>query len=343
MIVGLVGAPHVVELHLHVDGQHVEAVEEGHFVGRAQRPAFSTRAVVAVDVDDEGVVELANVLDRLDHTADFMVGIGGIGGEHLDLADEQLLLVIRRLVPRLQDVGGPWRHLRILRNDAKLLLIGEDPFTELFIAVVEQVHGLDLVHPLLRRVVRRVGATRHVVEEEGLGRLDLVHAVQVVDGVIRHAGGQVPAGLALEGIDLRSVAEQVGLPLVGVAADEAIEIFEAHADGPQVEGAGLAGLEGRHVVILAEPRGGVAIVLQDSADGGLVLADDRVVAGKARRLLGDHAEASRMVVAAGDECRAGGRAQRGGMHLRVAQAISRHAVQRRCGNDAAEGGGYAIS
>ena len=180
--------------------------------------------------------------------------------------------VVGGLGPGLQDVAGPRAHLGILRNDAELLLVGEDRLAQLLPAVVEEMHRLDLVDPFLGRVVRRMHAARHVVEEERLVGLDLVHAVQIVDGVIRHAGDQVPAGLAFEGIDLRRVAEQVGLPLVGIATDEAVEILEAHADGPLVEGSDLTGLEGRHVVILAEPRGGIAIVLEDAADGGLVLA-----------------------------------------------------------------------
>ena len=77
--------------------------------------------------------------------------------------------------------------------------------------------------------------------------------------------------LALERIDLRRVAEQVRLPLVGVAADEAVEILEAHAGRPLVERPDLAGREGRRVVVLAEPRGGVAVVEQDAPDRGLVL------------------------------------------------------------------------
>ena len=57
--------------------------------------ALGARAVVAVDVDDQRVVELAHVLDRLDHAADLVVGVGDVGGEDVDLADEHLLLVAR--------------------------------------------------------------------------------------------------------------------------------------------------------------------------------------------------------------------------------------------------------
>ena len=63
VVVGLLGAPDVVPLHLHVDRQFVDAVEERHLVGRAQRPALGAGAVVAVDVDDQRVVELAQILE----------------------------------------------------------------------------------------------------------------------------------------------------------------------------------------------------------------------------------------------------------------------------------------
>jgi len=53
------------------------------------------RAVVAADVDDQGVVELAHVVHRLDDAADLMVGVGDVGGEDLRLAREELLLVSR--------------------------------------------------------------------------------------------------------------------------------------------------------------------------------------------------------------------------------------------------------
>ena len=87
---------------------------------------------------------------------------------------------------------------------------------------------MDLVHPFLGRMMRRVRGAGNVVAEERFVRLDLVDAIQVLNGVVGHAGDQVPARLAFEGIDLRGVAEQVRLPLVRVAADEPVEILEAH-------------------------------------------------------------------------------------------------------------------
>src|SRR5262249_7465584 len=124
------------------------------------------------------------------------------------------------------------------------------------------------------------------------------------------------------------VPEEVRLPLVGVAADEAIEVVEAHAGRPLVERPGRARLELRGVVVLAEPGRAVAIVLQDSADCGLVPGDDAVVAGESRGLLRDDAEARRMVVASGDDGRPRRRAQRGRVEVSVPEAVGGDLVER---------------
>ena len=174
----------------------------------------------------------------------------------------------------------PRRQLGVVGHDAQSLLVGEDGLAQLVPAVVEQMHVADLLDPLRRRMMRRVGAARHVIDKERLLRRDLLELLHVLDGLVGHRRRQVPARIALEGIDRRRIAEQVRLPLAGVAADEAVEIFEAHAVGPLLERPGLARLVRRRVVVLAEPRGGVPVRLQDGADGALVDRDDRVVARK---------------------------------------------------------------
>ena len=189
--------------------------------------------------------------------------------------------------------------------------------------------------------MRRVRGAGRVLDEERLAGVDLVDAIQVINGVVGHAGDQVPSRLALKGIDLGGVAEQVRLPLVGVAADEAVEILEAHAGRPLVERPDRTGREGRRVVVLAEPGGGVAVIEENPSDGGLVLGDDAVVAGEAGGLLGDHAETGRVMIAAGDERGAGRRTERGGVDVVVAQTVFRDAVHGRRRNDPAEGAGDA--
>ena len=138
---------------------------------------------------------------------------------------------------------------------------------------------------------------RNVIDEPRLAGRDLLELLHVLDGLIRHRRLQVPAGIALEGVDGGRIAEQVRLPLAGVAADEAIEIIEAHSVRPLIEGPGLARLVRGRVVVLAEPRCRVPVLLQDCADGALLNRDDRVVAREPRRYFAHHPEADRVMVA----------------------------------------------
>ena len=78
------------------------------------------------------------------------------------------------------------------------------------------------------------------------------------------------------------------MPLIGLTAHEPIEILKAHPAGPLVKGSGQAVEIGRRVMILAEPGSGVAVVLQDRADGGFVLVMMRIVA----RIAGRHVRRS---------------------------------------------------
>ena len=283
----------------------MNAVKEGSLVRGAERAALSTGAVVSIEIDDQRVVELTHVLNGLNNATDLMIDIGLVGGEYLHLPDEQLLFDIAQLVPGLEHFVGPWLELGVGRNHTEFLLVGEDRLAQLLVALVEEMHALDLLDPLLGRVVRSMGRPGGVLYEKRLVGTDLVEPVQIVDGVVGHAGDQVPARLACKRVDLGGVAKQVRLPLVGVAADETIEVFEAHARGPLVEGAGLTGSEGGDVMVLAEPRGGVTILQEDASNGRFVFRDDAVVAGETGGLLRDYAETHRVMVAAGDQRRPG--------------------------------------
>src|ERR1022692_3435805 len=150
-------------------------------------------------------------------------------------------------------------------------------------------------------MMRCVRAARNVIDKERLVWSDGVEALHVLDGIIRLRRRQVPAGMADVGIYLRRAAEQIRLPLAGVAADEAIEVVEAHAGWPLIERPGLAGRKRWRVVILAEPGGAIAVIPQDAADCRLVAGDDAVVTREAGCLLGNHAEADRVMVAPGNQ------------------------------------------
>ena len=90
-------------------------------------------------------------------------------------------------------------------------------------------------------------------------------------------------------------------------------------------------------MVLAEPRGRVAVLLQDRADGALLDRDDRVVTREPRRYFADHPEAHRVMVAARDHRRPRRRAERRRVEVRVAQSRLGDAIHGRGGDDAAEG------
>ena len=156
-------------------------------------------------------------------------------------------------------------------------------------------------------------------------------------------GGEVIGGLAHPGENLGCVLEQIWLPLIGVAAHEAVEILEAHPRRPLIERPGTAVLESGGVMVLAEPGRGKAVLLQNFADRGVVYANDEIVTGITGCLLGNDSEARRMMVAPGDQRRPRRRAERCRMKLRVAQARFRNAVQGRRRDDAAKCAGNTVA
>ena len=170
VIVGLVRPPDIVKVFELLLDRRIGSVEHGDLVRRAVQRAFGARAVVAADVDDQRIVELPDVLDSLDNPADLVVGVGHVGGENIHLPQEELLLIRRELIPLLQQVLRPGRQLRVLRDDAELLLVLEDLLAQLVPSLVEQVHVADLLDPLRRRVMRRMRAARRVIDEERLYR-----------------------------------------------------------------------------------------------------------------------------------------------------------------------------
>ena len=335
MGVGLIGAPRRDHGQHLLDGEG-EAVEIGDLVRRAVHRAFGAHAVVAADPDDQRVVEQAELLDRLDDAADLVVDIGHVGGPDVDLAEVELLLVGRQRLPLRQEVR-PGRQLGVRRHDAELLLVLEDALGDRVPAVVEEMHGADLLDPFRGRMMRRVRRARRVVDEPGPLRVGRGLRADVLDAVVRHRGDQVPARLAVVGMDRRGVAEEVArLPLAGVAADEAVEIVVALSDRPMVERSLRARLPDRDVVVLAEPGGGVAVLLERQRSMRRLGPRDGVVAGIAGRGFGHHAEADPVMVPAGEQRGPGRRAERRVVHLGVAQAALRQLVQRRRRHEAAE-------
>src|SRR5882762_11028443 len=101
------------------------------------------------------------------------------------------------------------------------------------------------------------------------------------------------------------ILEEIRLPLVGLTAHEPVKVLEAHPARPLVKRSSEAVGVGGRIVVLAEPRRGVTVALEDRADGSAVLFNDGIITRVARRLLGDHSKTRRVVVAASDQGRAG--------------------------------------
>src|SRR5271154_719765 len=97
-------------------------------------------------------------------------------------------------------------------------------------------------------------AAGYVVEKERLVGCGGVQVPHVLYGVVREVSGEVIAGMPNPRIDLRVILEQIRSPLVGLAAQEAVEVLKAHTRGPLLEGSGCAAvLETRSVMVFAKP------------------------------------------------------------------------------------------
>ena len=308
------------------------AVEVGHLVVHADEAALGAGAVVAGDVDEQRVVQLADVLQRLHEPPDLVIGVLQESREHLGLAREETPLVRRQRVPGL-DVLRPGGQPGVRRDHAQLLLPLDRFVADLVPALVEL--ALVLVGPLLRHVVRRMDRPGRVVDEERLVRRHRLLGLHPVDGLVGHVDGEVVV-LHLGRIDLDHAVVDERIPLVGLTADEAVELVETLVGGPAVERARHAGLPRGGFVPLAEGAGAVAVEPQHFRQGRNAVRDLPGVAREGRRALHDRAGVDGVVVAAGLERVACRRAQRRGVEVVEAQAGLGKLVHRRRADGAAE-------
>ncbi len=179
-------------------------------------------------------------------------------------------------------------------------------------------------------VVRSVVGARAEPQVPRLVRLGLLgvadHPQRLVGEVLR----QVVAVLGqVRLVDVVVVLGQARIPVVRLAADEPVEAVVALAERPVLLRGAQRPLVDRHVVVLADPERRPARVAQDVGHRGVLRRDVRAVAGEAGGGLGDRGEPVQVVVAAGEERRAGRRAQRRRVPLRVGQAVRRQPVHRR--------------
>ena len=324
VVVVRLGRPEQVDLGGHELGglEPGRAVQAHHLVERAVDLALGRRPVVADDVVDEGVVEDLEVRQRVDQPADLEVGVLEEPGVHLHLAREHRLEVVGHVVPG-RDLVVPRGELGVGRDHAQGLLAREDLLPQPVPALVEP--ALVAVAERRRDVMRRVGGPRRVVHEERLVRHQRLLLADPGHGPIGHVLAEVVALLGrLRRLDGGRAVVDRRVVLVGLAADEAVEVLEAAARaGPGVERAQRAGLPDRDLVALAELGGRVAVEAERQRQRRAVVGAQGAVAGRGRGELGDDAHADGVVVAAREQGGAGGRAQG-----RRVEAVESEAVRR---------------
>ncbi len=138
------------------------------------------------------------------------------------------------------------------------------------------------------------------------------------------------AGLRrLRRVDLVVVVHKVGMELVGLAGEEAVEALEAAAERPPVAGRAHRHVRCRREVPLPDRERGVAVAHQYLGEEAVLVRDGRVVPGVARGELDDAGHAVGVVVAPGEQARSRRRAQSSGVEARVAQTVAGQTVERR--------------
>ena len=328
------------EVLLHLIGP---AVEELVLVHGAVRAALSGGAVVGA-VEHDRVLELAGLLQVVDDPPDLMVGVLGEAREHLGHPREELLLIVGERVPRshvIQRRIGALGHrvhrrqLRSLGENALLDHPGQRPLAVGLVAVVED--ALVLVDVLLRRMVRRViraGAEPHEPWTRRRGRLDVTdHPDRLIGKILREVIALLRRVRLLDAV---VVDREIGIPLVRLAAEEAVEAIEALMQRPALLRRARMQIIDRHAVVLAEPERAPAGRPHHLGERAALRRDVRVRARVADRTLGDAGHPVLMVVTPCQKARAGRGAQRGRVPLRVRDAVVGEPLQRRHLDPAAE-------
>ena len=271
-----------------------------------------------------------------------VIGVLHERGVHFHLALEH------RLEPGIH--GVPGRNLRMPRRqhgvgaDHAQFLLPIERDLALFVPAVGEL-ALVLVDPFLGDVMRRVGGTRREVHEERLVRQQGFLLARPRDRLVGQVFGEVVALFRrLRRLDGRRPLIEGRVPLVVLAADEAVEVLESTAAGrPRVERPGRARLPDRHLVALAELRRRIAVQLEGQRQRRLGVGQHRAVAGRGGRDFRDAAHADRVVIAAGEQRLPRRRAQRGRVEARVSQPALGQLLEVRGLAGTAEHAGRAVA
>ena len=260
------------------------------------KPALGAGSVVADDVEDQRVVRFSFFLHGIQNAADFVVGVGKIGGIDLCLSCEELFLVGWERVPG-RKTGRTSGQLCCCWNNAQLLLTGEGFFAQLIPSLIEL--ALVLGNPVCWNMMRSMNGASGKVEKEGLLRRYSVVLMQPVNRVIGQILRQDVTLFRLTRRDHRArAAIELWVPLAVFAAHESVEIIEAKSGRPVIEGPTWPNFPNRCVVPLAKCRSAVAISAQDLSNGCRTLGPDTVISWIAGCTLLYSSKANLMVVAA---------------------------------------------
>ena len=183
------------------------------------------------------------------------------------------------------------------------------------------------------------GAWREVHEERLVGRQRLLE-LHPANRLVRHVGHEVVVRIARD-LDRVHAVVEVRRPLVGLAAEEAVELVEPGPRRPAVGRSGGADLPGRGLVVLAEEARAVAVQPQHLGERRHVRRALPRVARKRRGRLGDPAHVVHVVVAAAQERRPRRRADRRRVELVVAQSARGEPLDGRHVDRPAEPAGHA--
>ncbi len=244
------------------------------------------------------------------------------------------LLILRNAVPRRHPRVAR-RELGLLRNPSLLFRPREHALTILVPAVVEL--ALVLVGPLFHDVVRTMDRTARPVHVEGLVGLKGLMLAQPPDRIVGKILAEVIALLVrARRSDIGGVTNQVGLVLRRFAAEEAIEVIEAVARRPAIEGTRRGCLFGRRVVPFAPRACGIAVVPKHLRGGRAALGHDPGVAVPVVRHLPDLSGPDMMVVPPREERGSSRGAHGRGVESVVGDALLADSVEGRCVDFAAE-------
>ena len=237
-------------------------------VGHPVLQPFLGRPVVRHH-DDERVVADAQFIERREQPAEVVVGVVEHPSEGFLKPGVNFLLGVVQLRPRL-DHRVSWRELGVLRDDAELLLPLEGFLANPVPTLVKP--AFVFLDELLRGVQRGMVRAEGEVGEERPPGVGLLLIADVGDGAVHQVFGQVVARTG-GGIDEGVVLHQERRPLVGLAAEEAVELVKTHPQRPAIErpGRGVGGVRGQ--VPFAERHGVVAVLLQRLGDRGGALRD----------------------------------------------------------------------